>query len=82
MGTAEGALSMNKLRHTLTLALTGGLLVAAACSPEADRARGGGRGADTGNRPGDSAEVEIHGETDPSHDVPTVGQGIKKERGR
>ena len=46
------------------------------------RTRGGGRGADVGNRPKDSAEVEIHGKTNPSHDVPAVGQGIKKERGR
>jgi len=32
-------------------------LAAAACSPEAGRTRGGGPGADTGNR---SADVELH----------------------
>ena len=73
---------MHKAKHLLALALTGMVLLAVACSPEADRKRGEGRGADIGNRPSASEDVEIHGKTDPSHDVPVVGRGINKERGR
>ena len=73
---------MHKAKHLLALVLVGALLMAAACSPEADRKRGEGRGADIGNRPRASEAVEIHGKTDPAHDVPAVGQGIKKESGQ
>lgn len=44
------------------------LLAATACtSPEARRERGGGPGADPGNR---DAIVEIHGGAEPYHDTP------------
>jgi hypothetical protein len=53
-----------------------GLLVAgltlAACGPEAGRVRGGGPGADIGNR---GATVDLHGEVNPAYRVPTVGKG-------
>ena len=51
----------------------------AACSPEANRTRGE-KGADVGNSPEDPAAVEIHGKVDPGFDVPTIGQGIQRER--
>lgn len=44
------------------------LLAAAACtSPEAERERGGGPGADPGNR---DAVVEMHQGAEPYHDTP------------
>ena len=59
----------------LTLPL---LLSACTVSPEAARARGGGAGADIGNR---GAIVQIHGKLDPGHDVPAIGKsaGIGKQ---
>ena len=62
--------------RSLGLVLVGGALLTAACSsPEATRMRQGGPGGDIGNRP---AQVQIHGRTDPSYDVPRVGQGTEK----
>ena len=61
--------------HALGLALIVGASLAACASPEATRTRQGGPGGDIGNR---GARVEIHGRTDPSYDVPSVGQGIQK----
>ncbi len=67
---------MRNVRSRLALSLVAGALVTAACSsPEATRARQGGPGGDIGNR---RERVEIHGRTDPSYDVPSVGQGIEK----
>ena len=67
---------MRNGRSTLALVLVVGALLTAACSsPEATRARQGGPGGDVGNR---RERVEIHGRTDPSYDVPSVGQGIQK----
>lgn len=45
-------------RHRLLLASTLVLLLSLACSPEANRTRGGGPGADIGNN---VAPVEMHG---------------------
>ena len=72
---------MGTLRRVLGCALLVVALAVGACSPEANRERGGGRGADIGNRPSDPAAVEIHGETNPEHDVPAVGDAIRKESG-
>ena len=67
---------MRNGRSTLALVLVVGALLTAACSsPEATRARQGGPGGDIGRRRG---RVEIHGRTDPSYHVPSVGQGIQK----
>ena len=51
------------------LLLVGGLMVAACASPEADRARGGARGADVGNR---DAVVKIHGGSRMYYDTPCL----------
>ena len=72
---------MHTAKRLLMFAATLAALAAAACSPEAGRKQGE-RGADIGNRPRESADVEIHGKSNPAHDVPTVGEGIKKETGR
>jgi hypothetical protein len=61
------------MARLLALALIAAAL--AACSPEATRARGGGPGADVGNR---GAQVEIHGRVDPSFKEPSVGQAIRR----
>lgn len=53
-------------------------LLLAGCSPEQGRERGQ-RGADVGNRPEDSAAVDIHGRTDPAFDVREVGRAIKTQ---
>jgi hypothetical protein len=44
-------------------------LVLAACSPEAQRTRGGGPGGDTGNRP---ELVRMHEGSQPYHDTPRM----------
>lgn len=54
-------------------------LAAAGCSPEYTRVRGGGPGADVGNRVLGPA-MEIHGPVDPSFGEPVVGQGIQQGR--
>jgi hypothetical protein len=53
------------------------LAIAAGCSPEATRTRGGGPGADVGNRgPG---LPELHGPvSNPSFETPKVGRAIEK----
>ena len=51
------------------------VLALTACSPEASRARGGGPGADVGNR---KATVQIHGPTNPSFREPVVGRAVLK----
>jgi hypothetical protein len=58
--------------------LVGALLLAfaAGCSPEATRTRGGGPGADVGNRgPG---LPEMHGASNPSFETPKIGRAIEK----
>ncbi len=66
---------MHTVRSRLALSLvTGAVLVAACSSPEATRVRQGGPGGDIGNR---RERVEIHGRTDPSYDVPRVGEGVR-----
>jgi hypothetical protein len=50
-----------------------GMAVLSACtSPEATRERGGGPGADVGNR---GAVVELHGGAEPFHGTPLKGAG-------
>ena len=67
---------MLSVERAVELVLVAGALLAAACtSPEAARMRAGGPGGDIGNR---GERVEIHGRTDPSYDVPSVGRGIQK----
>ena len=71
---------MDRKRHVLTLALVVAGLLAAGCSPEASRTRGGGRGADPGNRGG---TVELHGKRAPGqmfYRTPAVGQGVQTQR--
>jgi hypothetical protein len=63
---------MNHSKITMLL-LT---LALAACGPEAARMRGGGPGADPGNR---DAEVEIHGPTNPGYDTPQLGKAMEQE---
>jgi hypothetical protein len=45
----------------------------AACGPEASRTRGGGLGADIGNR---GATVQMHGSPNPYFQAPAVGKGV------
>ena len=61
----------------MSLALAFTVFIASACSPEANRTRGGGPGADVGNR--DYPLPQIHGPGfNPSHDTPRVGQAVQK----
>ena len=61
----------------MSVSLLTALAAACAISPEAARARGGGLGADLGNH---GAPVQIHGTTNPAHDVPEVGKGVPAAR--
>jgi hypothetical protein len=56
----------------LWIVVAASLALAACASPEARRVRGGGPGADVGNR---GAEVQIHGPLNPFHDTPLRGPG-------
>lgn len=69
---------MRTLQYLLA-AIILALALLAACSPEANRSRGG-RGADIGNRPSQPADVELHGTSNPDYQVPSVGQAVQKER--
>jgi hypothetical protein len=51
------------------------LVLAAACSPEATRTRGGGPGADVGNH-GDP--LRLHERIDPSYQEPIVGRAVRR----
>lgn len=63
----------NRPQAVLAIVLVVLALSSAACSPEASRQRGGGPGADVGNRVlGPS--VELHGNVDPNFDVPSPGK--------
>jgi hypothetical protein len=59
--------------RVLLLVLVAAAMVA--CSPEATRTRGGGAGADIGNR---SSEIELHGRVDPTYGEQLVGQAIRR----
>ena len=63
-----------RLGMTVPLAMTVLLLLAACASPEAARIRGGGPGADVGNR---RKPVEIHAGAKPYHDTPCVTERIE-----
>ena len=60
---------MRPITYPITAAVVAIVLVLTACSPE-DGRKIGERGADVGNRPERSADVELHGKSDPAHDVP------------
>ncbi len=60
---------MKPLRYLVAAAVVGIVLSLTACSPE-DGRKIGERGADIGNRPERSADVELHGKQDPDHNVP------------
>lgn len=62
------------MKRLLVLA-AGVLLCGCAVSPEATR-QAGERGADIGNR---QEIVDMHGRTNPGHDVPVVGQAVRIE---
>ncbi len=61
-----------RLRFLLLLALLAVGLVAGCTSPEAKRIRGGGAGADVGNR---TADVEMHAGSSPFYQTPLKGAG-------
>lgn len=67
---------MRRTAHLLGAMVVGGALALVACSPEDGRERGE-RGADTDNRPRNAAEVELRGRTNPVHNVPEVGRGVR-----
>ncbi len=68
-----------KAKRLLALVLVVAGLVAAGCSPEATRTRGGGPGADVGNRTLGPA-VDLHGRTNPLFDTPAIGQAEQASR--
>ncbi len=71
---------MRQLRRWLPAAAAVLLWGILACSPEAARTRGGGPGADVGNRRG---AVELHGRSGPEsmyYQTPMVGLGAQQQR--
>jgi hypothetical protein len=62
----------------LIVLVAAGLLLAG-CGPEAQRARGGGPGADPRNWPRDGI-VRMHGERDPAYRTPFEGRAILESR--
>jgi len=62
-------------RPFLAIVLLACVLVLGACSPEATRTRGGGPGADIGNR---QTPAQIHGQTNPYYETPRYGQATSK----
>ena len=60
------------------LVLAAAALAACTVSPEASRTRGGGPGADTGNR---GPVVEMHGPTNPGFEVPAIGKSARAGQG-
>jgi hypothetical protein len=61
----------------MILALAFVAAVVTACSPEASRTRGGGPGADVGNR--DYPLPLLHGAvSNPSYETPKIGRAIAK----
>ena len=67
---------MAKTRRILLLGLVATALAAAACSPEASRTRGGGPGADVGNR-WQPSDVDIHGRLNPYYRTPQLGAATR-----
>ncbi|HZU05077.1 MAG TPA: hypothetical protein VFB73_03820 [Chloroflexota bacterium] len=65
---------MDRQRRLLA-ALTVAIGLVLACSPEAERTRGGGPGADIGNR---GPSVELHGQSNPYYHTPLVGEAVRK----
>jgi hypothetical protein len=59
--------------RSISIAVTAAAIIGCA-NPEAERTRGGGRGADVGNHP--PGAVEIHAGADIYYGTPTQGQGI------
>ena len=62
-------------RRALAISLLMCGLLLAACSPEATRTRGGGPGADIGNR---QTPAQIHGQINPYYETPRFGQASSK----
>jgi hypothetical protein len=60
-------------RLTISIALAAAAIFGCT-SPEAERTRGGGRGADVGNHP--AGPVQIHAGDSIYYETPTHGQGI------
>ena len=60
---------LQPMKYLVAVGVVGAVLGLTACSPE-DGRKIGERGADTGNRPERSADVELHGKQDPDHNVP------------
>ena len=69
------------MRIAFTLVLAAGITVAGCASPEAARTRGGGRGADRGNRP---ATVKMHEGSRQYWETPVVipGESMSLEPAR
>lgn len=67
-----------RLRNALLTVAALLAIVVTACSPESERTRGGGSGADIGNW---GHPVRLHGDASPSqriyYDVPDIGKGIQ-----
>lgn len=70
---------MRSDRRIVAVILISLTLLLAACSPEASRERGGGPGADIGNR---GATVELHGSEEAReriyYQTPARGRGIER----
>ena len=60
-------------RRSISIALATAAIFGCS-SPEAERTRGGGRGADVGNHP--AGPVQIHAGASMYYETPTHGQGI------
>lgn len=60
-------------RHSISIALVAAT-VFGCTSPESERTRGEGRGADVGNHP--AGPVQIHAGASMYYETPTHGQGI------
>lgn len=69
---------MQRLRLLASVTITAAVLLALACSPEDGRKRGQ-PGADTGNKPDSSTEVEFHGKKNPNAEVPRTGAAIRTQ---
>ena len=67
-------------RQKLLAALLLGAITLAACSPEANRSRSGGAGADVGNRPDPRVQPlpELHPVLNPAYGTPLVGEAVRK----
>jgi hypothetical protein len=71
-------IGMKYSKRVAAALLLAGALIAAGCSPEANRVRGGGHGADVGNR---GSTVEMHGGRGPGqiyYQTPRVGPGVQR----